>query len=107
MAVMDGGRICDSAWSGCLGSVEGESVRPEIVGVSGVVGFCDESDIATGSGFFADSAMRGDDFWIIRDTCGAIFESEAQWESEFFFDCEGEGDRLDFVRAETFLCAFD
>ena len=51
--------------------------------------------------------MRGDDFWIIGDTGGAIFESQAQGEGEFFFDCEGEGDRLDFVRAETFLCAFD
>jgi len=87
--------------------MKGQGVRPEIVCVSGCGGFSDKANVTARGCFFSDSAMGRDDFRVVRNPGGAIFECHAQRKGELLFHCQGEGDRLDLIGAETFLCAFD
>ena len=51
--------------------------------------------------------MGRDNFGIVGDADGAIFEGGAEGIRELLFDCEGEVDSLDLILAEAFLRPFD
>ena len=70
-----------------------------------VVGFASETDVAAAGDFFLDAAEVGQEFGVVRDAEGSVFEGGAEAVGHFFFEGGGEGDGFDFP-AVTLAGAF-